>query len=191
MTIECALFRLKRKFDMKKCILSLVIIICIAGCTANKQVNINDTLIVHENQNNIKYKSIISKIENEDIKNCAIRLQSTNSRVQRRYAQMIYHHYPENVYLLKVVNGVLLDEYTKKLRDKQHRDAMAWLCRILGNSYDKEYIATLKRIIYTECCSLDEVYSNSKKNKYCTAIKIKRYAKSSLKILKLSLGINE
>lgn len=176
---------------MKKTFFSILIVVCMVGCANTKQIDMDSDFTVQENQNDIKYKSIISKIKDDNIKNCAIRLQSNNSRVQRRYAQMIYHHYPENVYLLEVVNGILLEEYTEKLRDKQHRDAMAWMCRIVGNSYDKKYIATLQKIIDTECCSLDEIYSNSKKNKYCTSVKIKRYAKSSLKILELSLGYGE
>ncbi len=132
-----------------------------------------------------------AETQNTNIEKYAIHLQSKDSKTQRRYAKMVYNQYPENEYLLEIVNSQLLKGYLVNLRDKYHRDAMAWFCRILGNSYNAKYIETLKTIINTRCCTRPSYNTVKIDKSRCTATKIKRYAKKSLKILKSSIGLTK
>ena len=49
--------------------------------------------------------------------------------------------------MLQEVNRVLLQGYNSRLEDKNHIDAMAWLCKLLANSKENRYMATVQEVI--------------------------------------------
>ena len=90
-------------------------------------------------------------------------LRSNDSTQKVRAAKEIFKSYSHDPQLLCVVNEELLRGYQINIRDRQHVDAMAWLCKILGASGQTKYKATLKRVA-------QEAPSR----------KLKKYAKKSL-----------
>ncbi|RLC26424.1 MAG: hypothetical protein DRH21_02170 [Deltaproteobacteria bacterium] len=73
-------------------------------------------------------------------------LRSNDSTQKVRAAKEIFKSYSHDPQLLCVVNEELLRGYQINVRDRQHIDAMAWLCKILGASGQTKYKATLKRV---------------------------------------------
>ncbi len=73
-------------------------------------------------------------------------LRSGNDEQIRLAAREAERHHPHAPRLLETANEVLLDGYLKKVNDKRHVDAMAWLCKYLGNSQDTRYLSTLKTV---------------------------------------------
>jgi TolB-like protein len=59
------------------------------------------------------------------------------------YKDKLYSRHPE---LLEVVSEELLKGYNINVRDKNHVDAMAWLCNVLGASRQTGYKATLEEV---------------------------------------------
>src|SRR3972149_1966688 len=76
-------------------------------------------------------------------------LKSDNLALKRDAAKEIYRaHFTEHN-LFEVVNEGLLKGYQLNASDKNHVDAMAWLCKALGASGMQEYKATLDNITNT------------------------------------------
>jgi len=99
------------------------------------------------------------------IKQLEILLSSKDSITQRDTARKLYRsaefHHPD---LLEIIKRELIKGYNQNLDDGNHVDSMAWLCKLLGASGNKEYKKTL-----------EEVAENSQSRK------IRRYAEKSLK----------
>ena len=74
-------------------------------------------------------------------------------------------HFPPHI--LKIAQEVLLAGYKTNLDDRYHVDAMAWLCKLLGYSKNKDYVDTL------------EIIANETENK-----KIRKYATKMLSKIK-------
>ncbi|MHB1348867.1 MAG: caspase family protein [Desulfobulbaceae bacterium] len=74
-------------------------------------------------------------------------LQGANTVEKRRAAKLLYDHYPYGSAVLRAVSDELRKGYNSNLRDKQHVDAMAWLCRILGRSRDDAYLPTVREVL--------------------------------------------
>ena len=74
-------------------------------------------------------------------------LEGSDTRQSRWAAKMLYKVYPYEHEMLDQVNKVLLRGYNANLKDKQHVDAMAWLCKILGRSGQNKYMATVQEVI--------------------------------------------
>ena len=76
-------------------------------------------------------------------------LKSDNIALKKDAAKEIYRaHFTEHN-LFEVVNEELLKGYQLNASDKNHVDAMAWLCKALGASGMQEYKATLDNITNT------------------------------------------
>jgi hypothetical protein len=74
-------------------------------------------------------------------------LRGTSTVEQRRAAKLLYDRYPYDPAVLRVVNDELLKGYNSNLGDKQHVDAMAWLCKILGRTRDDAFLPTVKEVL--------------------------------------------
>lgn len=74
-------------------------------------------------------------------------LRGSDSVDKRRAAKILYNEYPYDPALLAAVNDELLKGYNRDLGDKNHVDAMAWLCKILGRSRDNRYLATVQEVV--------------------------------------------
>lgn len=72
----------------------------------------------------------------------------------------VYHSYTQNVEMVGEVNNLLLSSYASATTDEQI-DALAWMCRTLGESGIKQYKPTLERIANDEA-------ANKKLRKYAT-----------------------
>ncbi len=94
-------------------------------------------------------------------------VRSSNSKVKRNAAKTIYKKKVKHPVVYGVVEEELLAGYRIKQRDKNHIDAMAWLCNILGATKDSRYRATLKKV------------SSLRTNR-----KLQRYAAKNLKRVK-------
>jgi len=64
-------------------------------------------------------------------------------------AKMIFRSNLTDQKLFEVVNEELLKGYQLKIRDRNHVDAMAWLCKALGSSGMSKYKETLEKIYKT------------------------------------------
>ncbi|MCL7489070.1 MAG: FlgO family outer membrane protein [Desulfobulbaceae bacterium] len=74
-------------------------------------------------------------------------LRGNDARQSRWAAKKLYRTYPYEAEVLQEVNKVLLQGYNSKLEDKNHIDAMAWLCKLLANSKENKYMATVQEVI--------------------------------------------
>ena len=74
-------------------------------------------------------------------------LKGSDSKQVRWAAKKLYKTQPYEEEMLREVNSVLLQGYNSKLEDKQHIDAMAWLCKLLANSKERQYKATVQEVI--------------------------------------------
>lgn len=74
-------------------------------------------------------------------------LKGDDTRQVRWAAKKLYKTQPYESEMLSEVNRVLLQGYNAKLDDKNHIDAMAWLCKLLANSKNQKYKATVQEVI--------------------------------------------
>ena len=61
-------------------------------------------------------------------------------------AKTIWSQYPHDTELVKTANNKLLKKFKKKSNTSNHVDAISWLCNILGNSEDVQFISTLNKV---------------------------------------------
>lgn len=94
-------------------------------------------------------------------------LKSPNSREKVKGAQYTVKLFPSNQELLKVAEEELLKGYEIKTRDKNHIDAMAWMCNVLGRSKQIQYKETLKIV-----------------SKEASSRKVRKYAKKNYRLLR-------
>jgi hypothetical protein len=73
-------------------------------------------------------------------------LLSGQDRQIRLAAREAARRHPRDPHLLAAANEALLDGYLQNTNDGMHIDAMAWLCKYLGNSKDSDYLSTLKTV---------------------------------------------
>ncbi len=94
-------------------------------------------------------------------------LKSPNSKEKIKGAQYTVKSFPTNPQLLKVAEQELLKGYEIKTRDRNHAEAMAWMCNVLGRSKQVQYKTTLEM-----------VYKNA------SSRRVKKYAKKNYRLLK-------
>jgi TolB-like protein len=94
-------------------------------------------------------------------------LRSHDATKIRTAARIIYKSYSRHPELLEVINEELLKGCNMNVRDKNHVDAMAWLCNVLGASRQSDYKATLEKVA-----------------REARSKKLKKYAKKNLRKLK-------
>lgn len=73
-------------------------------------------------------------------------LGSPNPFDMQRAAKILYRHYRYDPVVQKTAEAFLLDYYADGLTDRYRVDALAWLCKILGVSGNRDYIATLREV---------------------------------------------
>lgn len=74
-------------------------------------------------------------------------LNGADTKQRRWAAKKLYRTYPYEPEALKEINRVLLKGYNLNLHDRQHVDAMAWLCKILARSGENKYMPTVQEVI--------------------------------------------
>jgi TolB-like protein len=94
-------------------------------------------------------------------------LKSPNSKEKIQGAQYTVKSFPTNPQLLNVAKEELLKGYEVRTRDKNHAEAMAWMCNVLGRS---------KQIQYKD--TLETVYKNA------SSKRVRKYAKKNYKLLR-------
>jgi TolB-like protein len=94
-------------------------------------------------------------------------LKSSNSKEKIKGAQYTVRSFPTNPQLLKVAEQELLKGYEVKTKDRNHAEAMAWMCNVLGRS---------KQIQYKD--TLETVYKNA------SSKRVRKYAKKNYRLLK-------
>ncbi|MEA3436219.1 MAG: CsgG/HfaB family protein [Thermodesulfobacteriota bacterium] len=94
-------------------------------------------------------------------------LKSPNSKEKIKGAQYTVKSFPTNPQLLKVAEEELLKGYEIRTRDRNHAEAMAWMCNVLGRSKQIQYKDTLQM-----------VYKNA------ASRKVKKYAKKNYRLLR-------
>jgi hypothetical protein len=73
-------------------------------------------------------------------------LRSGRDEQIRLAAREAMRRHPRDPHLLAAANEALLEGYLQKTDNGMHIDAMAWLCKYLGNSGDTDYLSTLKTV---------------------------------------------
>ena len=76
-------------------------------------------------------------------------LQSDSAVDLRSGAKSVYYRHLDNKYLTDLAAQVLLEEYNQQMRDRNHVDAMAWLCKALGKTGNSSYRAALETVAET------------------------------------------
>jgi TolB-like protein len=94
-------------------------------------------------------------------------LQSSNPKEKIKGAQYTVKLFPTNPQLLKVAEEELLKGYEIKTRDRNHAEALAWMCNVLGRSKQSQYKDTLQM-----------VYKNA------ASKRVRKYAKKNYRLLK-------
>jgi len=94
-------------------------------------------------------------------------MKSPNSKEKIKGAQYTVKSFPTNPQLLKVAEQELLRGYEVRTRDRNHAEAMAWMCNVLGRSKQLEYKNTLEM-----------VYKNA------ASRRVKKYAKKNYRLLR-------
>jgi TolB-like protein len=94
-------------------------------------------------------------------------MKSPNSKEKIQGAQYTVKSFPTNQQLLKVAEEELLKGYEVRTRDKNHAEAMAWMCNVLGRSKQIQYKDTLQM-----------VYKNA------SSKRLRKYAKKNYKLLR-------
>jgi len=94
-------------------------------------------------------------------------LQSSNPKEKIKGAQYTVKLFPTNPQLLKVAEEELLKGYEVKTRDRNHAEALAWMCNVLGRSKQSQYKDTLQM-----------VYKNA------ASKRVRKYAKKNYRILR-------
>jgi TolB-like protein len=94
-------------------------------------------------------------------------MKSPNSKEKIKGAQYTVKSFPTNPQLLKVAEEELLKGYEIRTRDRNHAEAMAWMCNVLGRSKQLQYKDTLQ-IVYKNAASR----------------KVRKYAKKNYRLLR-------
>ncbi len=97
-----------------------------------------------------------------EIEQVISQLRSTNPVQKRDGSKIAFRRFAGNASVAAVAAEELEKGYLINHRDRYHVDAMAWLCNILGASYDKKYAPLLKKV-YKESRS-DKISDYAKKN---------------------------
>ena len=91
---------------------------------------------------------------------------SENSVEKVNASKIIYRDYLQNANVVNIVNDELLKNYHLNSKDKYFVDALAWMCKILGASGNKDYASTLVQVLQKS-----------------PSRKVRKYANNSLKTL--------
>ena len=94
-------------------------------------------------------------------------LKSPNSKEKTKGAQYTVRSFPTNTQLLQAAEEELLKGYEVRTRDRNHAEAMAWMCNVLGRSKQLQYKDTLEM-----------VYKNA------ASRKVRKYAKKNYRLLR-------
>lgn len=94
-------------------------------------------------------------------------MKSPNSKEKIKGAQYTVKLFPTNPQLLQVAEEELLKGYEVRTRDRNHPEAMAWMCNVLGRSKQLQYKDTLQM-----------VYKNA------SSRRVRKYAKKNYKLLR-------
>jgi len=94
-------------------------------------------------------------------------LKSPNQKEKIKGAQYTVKSFPTNPQLLKVAEEELLKGYEIKTRDRNHAEALAWMCNVLGRSKQIQYKDTLQM-----------VYKNA------ASKRVRKYAKKNYRLLR-------
>ncbi len=81
-----------------------------------------------------------------DVARVVRQLQSSDSGITRDAAKLACRSYARDPHVLQAANRVLLNGYQRHMTDRVHIDAMAWLCKTLAASGNKQYAATLRQV---------------------------------------------
>jgi TolB-like protein len=73
-------------------------------------------------------------------------LRSKNVKDIVGAARRVIRSDPTNPHILAVVNAELLKGYAENSQNRNHADAMSWLCKVLGASGQSEYKSTLSLV---------------------------------------------
>lgn len=103
-------------------------------------------IIMASSSKKFSYKAKDSGLSDE-VQSYLIMLKGSDSKQVRYAAKKLYKTYPYEPVLLEEVNRVLLQGYNSNNEDKNHVDAMAWLCKLLANSKDIRYKPTVQEVI--------------------------------------------
>ena len=94
-------------------------------------------------------------------------LKSPNSKEKIQGAQYTVKSFPNNQQLLQAAEEELLKGYEVRTRDRNHAEAMAWMCNVLGRSKQIQYKNTLE-IVYKNAASR----------------RVKKYARKNYRLLR-------
>ena len=103
----------------------------------------------------------------EDISEILYLLKSPNLIEKIKGARQTVKLFPTNPHLLQAAEEELLKGYEVRSRDRNHADAMSWMCNVLGRSQQLQYRDTL------------EIVSKTASNR-----KIRKYARKSYNLLR-------
>lgn len=74
-------------------------------------------------------------------------INASDSRICQKGAKQLHQSsYAKDPQVLAAVSQTLMDRFNTNLRNRNHIDAMAWLCNILGASGEHHYADTLKKV---------------------------------------------
>jgi hypothetical protein len=116
---------------------------------------------VEPQSSNNTYQSKTAGAPN-DLQQVIESMRSSNPVQKRDAAKIAFRRFNGNAEVMAVAAEELEKGYMINLRDRIHVDAMAWLCNILGSSYDQKY-APLLRKVYKESES-EKISDYAKKN---------------------------
>jgi len=94
-------------------------------------------------------------------------LKSSNPKEKIKGAQYTVRSFPTSSELLRVAEEELLKGYEVRTRDRNHAEAMAWMCNVLGRSKQIQYKDTLQM-----------VYKNA------ASKRVRKYAKKNYRLLR-------
>jgi len=94
-------------------------------------------------------------------------LKSSNPKEKIKGAQYTVRSFPTSSELLRVAEEELLKGYEVRTRDRNHVEAMAWMCNVLGRSKQIQYKDTLQM-----------VYKNA------ASKRVRKYAKKNYRLLR-------
>jgi len=94
-------------------------------------------------------------------------IKSPNSKEKIKGAQYTVKSFPTNPQLLQASEAELLKGYEVRTRDRNHAEAMAWMCNVLGRSKQLKYKDTLQMVI-----------------KNAASRRVRKYAKKNYRLLR-------
>jgi TolB-like protein len=74
-------------------------------------------------------------------------IHSGDTRQIKRACETIIAKRAYSPEIMQVVNDTLVGGFRQREDDKRHMDAMAWLCKVLGSSGQKDYAGTLETVV--------------------------------------------